>query len=256
MKSNEFDLLILGAGPAGSFAADAFWTGSANTFSVSNVIDTSGVNNPAPQSVYQSERWGTSTYTFPNLIPGSNYTARLHFAEISPSVTTNGNRQFHVIINGTQVLTNFDIFAAVGGKFRAIVREFITAADSARGVALVAQIRAALLVYRDVQAARADGYRQFLPGVTQPVYHFTSRFNALREMFRFDPTKPTSLLYRKRPDGSFELVGAMYADRAGATEDELNDRIPLALARWLTRNAPRPGRSIAIMFIMAPLIPG
>ena len=51
-------------------------------------------------------------------------------------------------------------------------------------------------------------------------------------MFRFDPTKPTSLLYRKRPDGSFELVGAMYADRAGASEDELNERIPLALARW------------------------
>ena len=108
----------------------------------------------------------------------------------------------------------------------------LTAADSARGAALVAQIRAALVVYRDVQAARADGYRQFLPGVAQPVYHFTSRFNAVREMFRFDPTKPTSLLYRKRPDGSFELVGAMYADRAGASEDELNDRIPLALARW------------------------
>src|SRR5204862_271972 len=108
----------------------------------------------------------------------------------------------------------------------------LTPADSARGVALVAQIRAALLVYRDLQAARADGYRQFLPGVAQPVYHFTSRFNALREMFRFDPTKPTSLLYRKRADGSFELVGAMYADRAGASEDELNDRIPLALARW------------------------
>ena len=108
----------------------------------------------------------------------------------------------------------------------------LTAADSARGVALVVRIRAALAVYRDVQAARADGYRQFLPGVAQPVYHFTSRFNALREMFRFDPTRPTSLLYRKRPDGSFELMGAMYADRAGASEDELNDRIPLALARW------------------------
>jgi len=108
----------------------------------------------------------------------------------------------------------------------------LTAADSARGAALVAQMRAALARYRDVAAARADGFRQFLPGVAQPVYHFTNRFNALREMFRFDPAKPTSLLYRKRPDGGFELVGAMYADRAGASEDALNDRIPLALARW------------------------
>ena len=63
----------------------------------------------------------------------------------------------------------------------------LTAADSARGAALVAQIRAALVVYRDVQAARADGYRQFLPGVAQPVYHFTSRFNAVRVHGRLQP---------------------------------------------------------------------
>src|SRR2546427_799579 len=81
---------------------------------------------PAPQAVYQTEVGGPSTYTFNNLIPPTNYPVRLHFAEISPSVTTNGNRQFNVIINGTQVLTNFDIFAAAGGKFRALTRQFTT----------------------------------------------------------------------------------------------------------------------------------
>jgi hypothetical protein len=108
----------------------------------------------------------------------------------------------------------------------------LTAADSARGAALVAQMRTALARYRDVRVAQAEGFRQFLPGVVQPVYHFTNRLNAFAEMFRFDPARPTSLLYRKRPDGSFELVGVMYADRAGASEDELNARIPLALAHW------------------------
>ena len=117
-----------GGAAAGSFTADSGWTGSANTFSVSNAIDTSAALNPAPQAVYQTERWGDSTYTFNNLIPGTNYTIRLHFAEISPSVTAIGDRQFHVSINGTQVLTNFDIFSVAGGKFRAVTRQFVAVA--------------------------------------------------------------------------------------------------------------------------------
>src|SRR5438067_9340152 len=36
-------------------------------------------------------------------------------------------------------------------------------ADSSRAAALVRQIRVALDRYRDVRAAEADGYRQFLP---------------------------------------------------------------------------------------------
>jgi hypothetical protein len=48
----------------------------------------------------------------------------------------------------------------------------------------------------------------------------------------FDPSKPTSLLYTKTADGGYKLVGAMYTDRVGATEDELNALIPLSIARW------------------------
>jgi len=53
-----------------------------------------------------------------------------------------------------------------------------------------------------------------------------------REGFRFEPAKPTSLLYRRRGDGGFELIGAMYADRARASEDDLDRRIPLSVAHW------------------------
>ena len=48
-----------------------------------------------------------------------------------------------------------------------------TPADLARAAALVRTMRAALAHYRDVRLAEADGFRQFLPGVKQPVYHFT-----------------------------------------------------------------------------------
>ena len=59
-----------------------------------------------------------------------------------------------------------------------------------------------------MSAAEADGFRMFLPGVKQPPYDFTNWRWAIEAMLRFDPAKPTSLLYRQERDGRFELAGA------------------------------------------------
>lgn len=137
-----------GGSTSGSFVADNYRAGSTNTYSVTNAIDTSGVTNPAPSSVYQTERWGNSTYTFGALVPGAGYAIRLHWAEISPSVSGTGGRLFNVGVNGAQVLTNFDIYATAGAKFKAVTRQFIVAANGfgqlilqfARGAANEAKI--------------------------------------------------------------------------------------------------------------------
>ena len=86
--------------------------------------------------------------------------------------------------------------------------------------------------YQDYRKALADGYRIFLPNIPQPQYHFTNYENGREAATHFDPLKPTSLLYKKTADGGYKLVGAMYTDRVGADEDELNGRIPLSVARW------------------------
>lgn len=104
--------------------------------------------------------------------------------------------------------------------------------DSARAAALLVAIRERVARYRDVRVAVADGYRPFLPGVKQPVYHYTSRRNALAERFRFDPAAPTSLLYRQDSSGGLVLIGVMYSEAPGATLEELDRRVPLAIARW------------------------
>ncbi|HEY1353574.1 MAG TPA: malectin domain-containing carbohydrate-binding protein [Ktedonobacteraceae bacterium] len=118
---------INSGGPAaGSFQADAFFSGG-TTATTTNAIDTSGVSSPAPQAVYQSERYGNVTYTFPGLHAANTYTVRLHFAEFFWSNT--GQRVFNVSINGSQVLSNFDILAAAGAKNKAVVRQFSATAN-------------------------------------------------------------------------------------------------------------------------------
>ncbi|MDF2773917.1 MAG: hypothetical protein K0S86_3414, partial [Geminicoccaceae bacterium] len=108
-----------------------------------------------------------------------------------------------------------------------------TAADSSKAAAIVAEARVALAKYKDVRAAEREGYRMFAPGVkNQNVYHFTKLGAAIREHFRFDPAQPTSLLYKPDADGSLRLVGAMYTAPKDATPDELNERVPLGIARW------------------------
>jgi len=116
-----------GGGATGSFVADTDVSGG-NTYANGTVVDAHAVTNPAPQAVYQSERYGAFTYTVPHLTPGAAYTVRLHFAEIY--WTAAGKRVFNVAINGAPVLRNFDIVAATGGANRATVREFQATADS------------------------------------------------------------------------------------------------------------------------------
>ena len=104
--------------------------------------------------------------------------------------------------------------------------------DQQKADAIVIAAKAAMEPYQDYHKALADGYVIFLPNVPQPMYHFTKHEYGFAAAFQFDPSKPTSLLYKKTPDGGYKLVGAMYTDRVRATEDELNERIPLSIAHW------------------------
>ncbi len=116
-----------GGAASGPFAADNGYSGGAIS-TTTRAIDTSGVVNPAPPAVYQSERTGSNfTYSVRNLTANGTYAVRLHVAEID--YTAAGQRQFNVAINNTQVLTNFDIAATAGAANTALVEAFSATAD-------------------------------------------------------------------------------------------------------------------------------
>ncbi len=103
--------------------------------------------------------------------------------------------------------------------------------DEAKAQTVVDQARPALERYKDYKLALADGYKIFLPNIPQPMYHFTNWTYAVGEAFRFDATKPTSLLYEKHGD-DYKLIGVMYTAPVRFTQEQLNDRIPLSVAQW------------------------
>jgi hypothetical protein len=125
-----------------------------------------------------------------------------------------------------------DGMAHMAGHMHMTATRPLQPGDQEKADAVAAAAKTAMEPYRDYHKALADGYKIFLPGLKQPVYHFTKGENGMAAAFRFDPLKPTSLLYEKTADGGYKLVGAMYTDRVGASEDELNERIPLSVARW------------------------
>jgi hypothetical protein len=131
--------IVADASGGSNFSYDAsagYGFDSRVTANTQSTIDTSGVEHPAPQVVYQSARtalghtWPAGSqpfsYTLANLTAGSSYTVRLHFAVLGDLATL----PFDVLLNGTPKLTNFNIAAAAGGVKRAVVREFSGTADS------------------------------------------------------------------------------------------------------------------------------
>jgi hypothetical protein len=103
--------------------------------------------------------------------------------------------------------------------------------DDERAAQVVEAVRASMAKYKDYRVALADRYHIFGPNVPQPIYHFTNYWNAMKAGFTFDPSKPTSLLYKKE-NGTYVLVGAMFTAPRRFTEDQLNARVPLSIARW------------------------
>jgi hypothetical protein len=103
--------------------------------------------------------------------------------------------------------------------------------DQAKADHIVQAARGVAEKYKDYKVALADGFKIFLPSVPQKQYHFTNYWYAFEARKHFDPSRPTSLLYEKDGDG-YKLIGVMYTAKKDASEDELNERIPLSIAQW------------------------
>jgi len=95
--------------------SDADFTGG-SSYSVTHAI----TNTPDP-TLYKTSRYGSS-FSYPISAPAGKYSVTLKFAE--PVWSAKGKRVFNVAINGTTVLSKFDIFSAAGAEFKAVDETF------------------------------------------------------------------------------------------------------------------------------------
>ena len=123
-------------GPSGT---DKRWhAGYTGTATISGVIDSSLVTEPAPGPVYQTMRISRNNvtqmrYHLRGLIPNANYAVRLHFIE--PSNTDKANRIFSVKVNNSaDSLSNFNPYAAAGNKLNTVVTRTLQAKANNTGV--------------------------------------------------------------------------------------------------------------------------
>jgi len=118
---------------ASPFVSDTNYVGGV-VASTGSAINLSEVTNPAPQAVYQTNRYASPgagnsfTYTLGGFTPNATYLVRLHFAE--DYFNSAGARLFNVSINNQRVLTNFDIFAAAGGEDVANIQQYWATSDT------------------------------------------------------------------------------------------------------------------------------
>ena len=120
----------------------------------------------------------------------------------------------------------------------------LSANDRQRADEIVKELRVGIEKYKDYHVALNEGFQIFHPEIPQLEYHFTNYTNGFEAAFTFDAAKPTSLLYKKIATG-YELVGAMYTMPKRATEEQLNERVPLSIATWhLHTNLCMPPKDI------------
>ena len=154
-----------------------------------------------------------------------------HKAAMQHEVAMNGMSSSATMTPSMSPMGSMATIKMNGGHMVMTPRRAQSSADLARADEILQALRQSLEPYKDYQVAEAAGYKQFLPRLPQEIYHFTSWQNALANEFSFDPTRPTSLMYKRVP-GGYELVGAMYTAPRNSTIDQLNDRVPLSVATW------------------------
>ncbi len=81
-------------------------------------LDVTGTEAP---DVYLFERYSMTAYEFS--VPNETYSLKLHFAETYEGIAYEDERVFSVLVNGKEVLTDFDPFAEAGGFAKPVVAD-------------------------------------------------------------------------------------------------------------------------------------
>jgi hypothetical protein len=120
----------------------------------------------------------------------------------------------------------------MGNHMQMSVKGAAAPGDEQRAAAIVADARAVLARYADVEVALRDGYKPFHPsGRLGEEVHYTNYRFARREREHIDYRQPGSILYKRTAQG-MKAIGVMYTAPRDSTPEHLNAIAPLSIATW------------------------
>ncbi len=96
---------------------------------ISGVNNNDEIQNTEDDKLFRLRRIDAFSYNIPVAFNGE-YEVKLYFNE--PSKNGSSQRRFHVEIEGTRVLNNFDIYLVAGGRNRAVIRTFSTVVNDGK----------------------------------------------------------------------------------------------------------------------------
>jgi len=143
------------------YTADANFTGGTVPVNTTPAIDGS-----ADDPLYQSERYGTSfSYSFP--VPSGRYRVGLKLSE--NYFTATGQRVFNVSAEGAAQVSNLDIYAASGARYKALDRDFdVSVTDGTLNLGFDSTVNAAKVDAISITPIQATG-AQFTSAVSGSV---------------------------------------------------------------------------------------
>lgn len=100
-------------GPAYTDSQSQTWSADSGFLQGASYSTTAAITGTGDPALYQTEHYNTGNLAYQTSVPNGSYTVKLKFAELY--WTSPGQRVFNVQLNGAQVATNLDIFAAAGG---------------------------------------------------------------------------------------------------------------------------------------------
>ena len=108
---------INSGGPAYTDSLGQRWTADSGYRGGGPYTVTKTITNTLDPTLYKTARYGSS-FSYTISAPAGTYLVTLKFAELY--WTAAGRRVFNVAINGSRVLSNFDIFKTAGAAFKAV----------------------------------------------------------------------------------------------------------------------------------------
>ena len=117
------------------YAADTGYSGGTAT---TNTASISGTSDP---TLYNSERYGSCTYSAS--VPNGDLLVTLHFAENYH--TQAGMRSFNVVIEGTGIISNLDVYAEAGGNTAYVTENQVAVSDGQINIEFVTVTENALI---------------------------------------------------------------------------------------------------------------